>query len=486
MNVARKIKIPGFLSLLIPLLFFIFASLLFLVIRETPVNLAPLFSIVVLFVYSRVRRVDNMPGHLDLLLLTGMILVAFFMLSFLPSTIVGYSELMPNVLKVFLFGMCAIGFVMMVTLLFDSLELSMLFSILVSQLGGAIEGGGLSIGVSLFCGSVVASMMTYRLRARSQIVKSVIVSVITFFGAYMLESTEFLFLLAPLNYQFLLFTITVGVIASVLMIVILPVIVGGFLYVFEYVFKVVTNISLLELSDFNHPALKRLLLEAPGTYQHSLVVANLSEIAAEAIGANTILARVGGYYHDIGKLEKAEYFTENQLSRHNAHDDLKPSMSKLIILNHVKEGVELGKKYRLNPRIVDFITQHHGTTVMQYFYYMAKKSDEDGEQTEEDYRYPGPRPQTKEIAIVSLADTVEAVSRTLDDPSPARIEELVRETVRKRFTEGELDDANITMRELNAISESFIRVLNASFHTRVNYPKDESDEDRDSRPPKNR
>ncbi len=460
----------------ITFLFFVFAGLLFLVFRETPTNLAPLLAALILFGYAVKKKIEGLPSFLDLLLLAGIIIVVFFMLSFLPSAMTGYPELFPNILKVFAFGIAAVGFVMLVTLLFDNLELSLLFCIFISQLGSALEGGSLNIGISLFCASLVAAMMTYRLRSRSQIVKAVFGSVGVFFIAYILESTEFLFLMAPVNLQFFMMTLTAGVVVSVAMMIVLPVAVSGCLYLFEYVFKVVTNLSLLELSDFNNKLLRRLILEAPGTYQHSLVVANLSEAAAESIGANSLLARVGGYYHDIGKLEKPEFFSENQLSRENAHKDLKPSMSKLIILNHVKEGMEIANKYRLNPRIVDFVAQHHGKTVIYYFYKLAQQMEPGEELAEEEYRYPGPRPQTKEIAIVSLADTLEAVSRTLDDPSPARIEELVREVVRKRFMDGELDDTDLTMKDAEAISQSFIHVLNALFHTRVNYPKEESRE----------
>jgi cyclic-di-AMP phosphodiesterase PgpH len=459
------------LLFIIPVAFFIFATMLFMVFRDTPTNLAPLLSALILFVYASTKKVENLPSFLDLLLLVGIIVVLFFLLSFLPPAITGFSELFPNILKVFAFGVCAVGFVMMITLLFDSLELSLLFSIFISQMGSALEGGSLNVGISLFCASLTAAMLTFRLRSRSQIVKATFFSVLIFFLAYILESTEFLFLMMPVNMHFFGLTILVGIAASVLMMMVLPITVGGLLYVFEYVFKVVTNISLLELSDFNRPLLNRLILEAPGTYQHSLVVANLSEAAAEAINANSLLARVGGYYHDIGKLEKSEFFAENQILHQNAHKDLKPSMSRLIILNHVKEGVEVAKKYHLNPRIIDFITQHHGKTVIYYFYKLAQQMEHDEELTEEEYRYPGPRPQSKEIAIVSLADTIEAMSRILDDPSPSRIEEMVRDVVRKRFMEGELDDTSLTMKDVAAITQSFVRVLNATFHTRINYPK---------------
>jgi hypothetical protein len=250
----------------------------------------------------------------------------------------------------------------------------------------------------------------------------------------------------------------------------------GTLHIFEYVFRVVTSISLLELSDFNHPLLKKLIIDAPGTYQHSLVVANMSEAAAESIRANPLLARVGAYYHDIGKMIKPHYFVENQTRYEDFHKDLKPSMSKLIIINHVKDGVELAQKHNLNPRIIDFISQHHGRSLVYYFYQLAKEQEPEG-QHEEEYRYPGPRPQTPETAIVSMADMIEALSRTLEEPTPARIEEMVREVIRKKFMDGELDESGITLKDLEKITQSFIRNLNSIFHTRINYPKDESSKD---------
>jgi len=201
-------------------------------------------------------------------------------------------------------------------------------------------------------------------------------------------------------------------------------------------------------------------------------VANLSEAAAESIGANSLLTRVGAYYHDIGKLIKPEYFVENRISYKDIHKDLKPSMSKLIIINHIKEGVELARKYRLNPRIIDFITQHHGLTLVHYFYQKALGLKLQGENKEE-YRYPGPKPQSKEIAIVALADSIEALSRLLEEPTPSRIKEMVREVVKKRFMEGELDESHLTLKGLEKITQSFTHLLSALFHTRINYPKDD-------------
>jgi len=253
----------------------------------------------------------------------------------------------------------------------------------------------------------------------------------------------------------------------------LPIVVLGSLFVFESLLGVVTNISLLELSDFNHPLLRRMILEAPGTYQHSLVVANLAEAAAEAIGANSLLARVGAYYHDIGKIPKSEYFSENQMLSgfKDRHKKLSPAMSKLIIMNHVKEGVELARRHHLNKKIIDFIGQHHGTTLVYYFYRRAQEMQPEKAEPEDVYRYSGPRPRSKEVALVHLADTIEACSRTLEESTPSRIKEMVREAILSKFLDGQLDDTDLTLRDLEKTADVFTRMLNAMFHTRVDYPK---------------
>jgi len=245
----------------------------------------------------------------------------------------------------------------------------------------------------------------------------------------------------------------------------------GMLPLFEYIFKITTNITLLELSDLNFPLLKELTLKAPGTYQHSIMVGNLTEAACDAIGANSLLARVGAYYHDIGKIAKPEYFAENEMGTVSKHEKLTPSMSALVIVNHVKDGVDVARRYKLNPKIIDFIEQHHGTGLIYYFYQRAlEQAEEDNALPEEEFRYQGPKPQTKESAIVLLADSVEASSRALSDPTPARIEGMVQKVINNKFIDNQLDDCDLTLRDLHKIAESFVRVLTAVFHTRLEYP----------------
>lgn len=271
--------------------------------------------------------------------------------------------------------------------------------------------------------------------------------------------------------------------------IITAMIVGGALPMLEHLFQITTDVSWLELSDLNHPLLRRMTIEAPGTYHHSLVVANLAEAAAEKIGANATLCRVCAYFHDVGKLVKPEYYTENMNFERNPHDDLAPTMSALIIIAHVKEGVDLALTHGLNKQIIDVIQQHHGTSLVYYFYQRAIQQQEDAraggkimnireddipEVQEESFRYTGPKPQTKESAIVSLADIVESASRSLEKPTPQKIEQLVNELIEERIADGQLDECDLTLGELRVIAERFRFTLMTMLHTRIAYPKHES------------
>ena len=278
-------------------------------------------------------------------------------------------------------------------------------------------------------------------------------------------------------------------------------VVSGALPVFESLFRVTTDISWLELADLNHPLLKRMMIEAPGTYQHSLVVANLAESAAETIGANAVMVRVCSYFHDIGKLVKPDYFTENMRRDRNPHDDLAPTMSALIIIAHVKEGVDLALTHGLKQQIIDVIQQHHGTSTIIYFYRRAQQQQDDQragskimnireddipEVREESFRYPGPKPQTRECAIISLADSIESASRSLERVTPQKIDQLVTDILQKRLIDGQLKECDLTMRELEILSESFKFTLQSMMHTRVSYPSDRATERHDTPMPQNK
>ena len=242
--------------------------------------------------------------------------------------------------------------------------------------------------------------------------------------------------------------------------------------VLEKLFKMTTDIRLLELSNLNSPILRRLALEAPGTYHHSLNVGVLAEAGAEAIGANPLLARVGAYYHDIGKLNKPEYYVENQIYMANKHEGLSPSMSSLILASHVKDGRQMAREISLAPEVAALIPQHHGTKLMSFFYQKAKQAARNThtEVNEEEFRYPGPKPQTREAAILMLADQVEAASRTLQDPNPGQVRGLIRRLIQGTIQDRQFDECDITTRDLDQITRSFERVITGMVHHRVDYP----------------
>jgi putative nucleotidyltransferase with HDIG domain len=242
----------------------------------------------------------------------------------------------------------------------------------------------------------------------------------------------------------------------------------------ERCFGIVTDISLLELADGSHPLLQELVCRAPGTYTHSMTVATLAEAAAETIGANPLLARVGSYFHDVGKMLKPQYFIENQ-DGPNRHDELEPALSTLVIIGHVKDGAALAEQYRLPGSICAFIQQHHGTTLVEYFYHEAMRQQElrgqDGSALEPSFRYPGPKPQSREIGIVMLADAVEGCSRSLSDPTPGSLRKLIHELLMKRLLDGQFEESGLTLTELHRVEESLSKSLIALYHARIKYPE---------------
>lgn len=251
----------------------------------------------------------------------------------------------------------------------------------------------------------------------------------------------------------------------------------GLLPFLESSFSLVTNMKLLELSNPNNPLLKRLLMEAPGTYHHSVMVANLAEVAAEEVGANPMLVRVGAYYHDVGKIKRPFFFGENQLGGTNPHDKISPTLSTTIIISHVKDGLELAKEYDIPKVVSDMIVQHHGTTLVKYFYYTLKNSSENPDEIrEEDFRYPGPKPQSKEAAIIMMADSVEAAVRSIQEPTLEKIEDMVNNIVKDKMNSNQLNECDLTFRELEVIKACFLRVLKGIYHHRIEYPTEKGKE----------
>ncbi|MDB9741968.1 HDIG domain-containing protein [Akkermansiaceae bacterium] len=265
---------------------------------------------------------------------------------------------------------------------------------------------------------------------------------------------------------------------------IVSMVVGGILPILESAFGLITNIRWLELSDLNHPLLRKMQLEAPGTFHHSLVMASLAESAAESVGANASMCRVCAYFHDIGKLKKPEYFIENQ-GDVNPHDSLTPTMSALIIIAHVKDGIDLAIKHKLNKKIIDVIKEHHGDSLVYYFYRKAKEtSNPEGDDSEskssesafdvdeKNFRYPGPKPGSKESGIISIADAIESASRTMTKPSPQKIRTLVEDIVKSRINDGQLDRCQLSLEELAKVKASFAKTLRSMLHNRIDYPKE--------------
>jgi hypothetical protein len=334
----------------------------------------------------------------------------------------------------------------------------------------------------LICG-FVAVFLTLQVRRRSRLIRAgFFVGLATWLLALTFGHIYVLWDLFPtVDWQ----TLAGQSVAAVGSGILTAMIVSGALPIMETIFGLTTDISWLEAADLNHPLLRRLTIEAPGTYHHSLVVANLAESAAEIVGANPTMCRVCAYFHDIGKLVKPDYFTENMRAGRNPHDDLAPTMSALIIIAHVKEGVDLALKHKLSQRIIDVIQEHHGTSMVGYFYKRALQQQEDARQggkimnireedipevRDESFRYSGPKPQSREAGILSLADAVESASRCLEKVTPNRLEQLIHDIIEKRIIDGQLDECDLTMREINAIAENFAYTLTNMLHSRIAYP----------------
>ena len=339
--------------------------------------------------------------------------------------------------------------------------------------------------ISLAAG-LISIYSVNRIRDRFQLFYK---SFIYIFTSYIILAIGTSFISSSLNND-----LTTNIIHGIINSFISPILTFGLVALIEIIFKMPTDITLLELSDMTKPLLKKLQIEAPGTYHHSIVVGNLAEAASEAVGANSLLARVGSYYHDIGKTFKPDYFIENINFKKevNKHDKLPPNMSALILSNHVKEGVKLAKDYKLPQIIIDFIATHHGTSRMEFFYNKAlKTAEENGEKIDESvYRYPGPKPQTKETAILMISDIVEAKSRTVSKPDYDTYRHIINEILQDRFREGELDECDLKLHDLTKIREAMLPVIMGMYHSRIKYPDKKktnagNGNDKNGKPPKN-
>ena len=351
-------------------------------------------------------------------------------------------------------------------------EFALLLSAAVTLIGAQAIGYDLEVAVVMLATTVGAILLLGRVRSRSKLLSvgflAAGVAVLTMLGVGTLEGQPFW----PLLKTSLVFGFW-AIVAGSLMTCLLPIV--------ERLFGVQTDLSLIELGDPAHPLLQELVRRAPGTYNHSITVASLAEAAAESIGARGLLVRVGAYFHDIGKMLKPGYFVENQGQGDNRHQSLMPAMSTLVIIAHVKDGADLARQNKIPEPIIDFIQQHHGTTLVEYFYRQAAErsargNDIDGSNVvdESSFRYPGPKPQTKEAGILMLADAVESASRVLVEPTPSRIENLVAELSRKRLLDGQFDECGLTLEEVDKIGQSLVKSLTAVYHGRVKYPESET------------
>ena len=362
-----------------------------------------------------------------------------------------------------------------ITIIFNS-RLALIATLVLAFTGGQMLGLDLEYTFASFFAGALAIFSVRDIKNRGQFVVS---AVLAFVGYASVLTASWLYLDASME-RFSREITFAGIGASFTITSYLV------LWALERVFDITTDLTLLELSDTNNKLLKDLSLQAPGSFNHSLQVANLAEAAADRIGAHALLTRVGALYHDIGKMQQPEYFVENQRSGSNPHDSLKPRMSALVIARHVKDGLEMAKENGLPERVHTFIPTHHGTARIEYFYRKAieQTSDEDSPVLESEFRYPGPRPDSKETGILMLADSIEAASRSLDDPTHKRLKSLIELIVRERIEDGQLDNTDLTFRDLAQIRKTFLKMLMGIYHVRVKYPDqdEETDEETEEAP----
>lgn len=433
-------------------------------------------AVLLVILYRDIQRYK--PGFLNnyhMLILLGLMIVSTLIFARLWGYVLGnLAKGIGSVpIESTVFGIPIPAGAMLVTLLFD-FHTAIVFSFIVSLLSGLWLHNAV-YPVYAFVGSLTAAFCVIRCKRRSAILKAgfyVAVLNAATAGILLLFTGEFF---SERAYPSIIFAVSSGISVIAIVSVMLPIL--------ENLFKVTTDISLLELLDMEQPLMKNIMISAPGTYHHSVIVGNLVEAAAEGVGVNPLLARVSAYYHDIGKIKMPEYFIENQSSSTSKHEKISPHMSSMIIVSHVKEGVELARQQKLPEPIIDIIQQHHGTSLMTYFYQKAKENNSTENFSEDEYKYPGPKPQTRAAALVMMADAVEAASRVLNEPSSAKIAALVEKVINHMFLEGQLDECELTLKDISSIKTHFTYILTGILHKRIDYPgfdfnKSETETDR--------
>ncbi|MAF91871.1 MAG: HD family phosphohydrolase [Bdellovibrionaceae bacterium] len=435
--------------------------------------MAVLFVSLILVMFSYVRRYSSVRirienRHLGAILSITIISVLITKLALFLNALSPLDEVGLPISDEFFHYLNPIGVAgMMLALLVTNIQIIWMFCIFIAVVTGVLLNFSFTfMVVSLFAGIAAARGVfsfskrndIYYAGIRTGLVQMLVIAVLTY-----LSGGERLWFHIAWNSAAGFMS---GVLASMIATSLIP--------IFESVFNFTTDVRLLELSNLNHPLLKEMIVKAPGTYHHCIVVGTMCEAACEEIGANALLAKVGAYYHDIGKSLHPEYFVENQKKEFNPHDHISPNMSKTILVAHVKDGVEMGERYKLGKPIIDIIRQHHGTSLIAYFYNKAKQSENEALHSarEEDFRYPGPKPQFKEAGVVMLADSIEAAARSLDEPTPVRLQNIVKNVIHNKFMDGQLEACALTLRDLKIIEKSFIRTLLTIYHQRIDYPKE--------------
>lgn len=417
---------------------------------------AMLMTTVLVYLYQQNREIYEHAGHLYLLGIIVLVVMG-----------VGKAIIAINVTQWPEFG-AQFGFMvpvaaagMLIAILLDS-RLAVLMVAVLSLLLGVMTGNQLRFGIVALIGGIAGVYSVSKLSQRGDLVRAGIYTS----GA----NVAAIFIVGLVNGSPMALLISTSLALGVINGILSSILTNGFLPFLENTFHITSPVRLLEISNPNNVLLKRLLTEAPGTYHHSIIVGNLAESATDALGGDSLLVRVGAYYHDIGKTKRPYFFIENQVMVDNPHDKITPSLSTLILTSHVKDGVEMAREHKLPQGIIDIIEQHHGTSLVTYFYHRALENDRNETVTEEEFRYEGPKPRTREAAIVMLADSVEAAVRSLQNPTQGRVEGLVRKIIKDKLNDGQLEECDLTFKDLNVIANAFVRVLSGIFHNRVEYP----------------
>ncbi len=386
---------------------------------------------------------------------------SLFMLVLILLLILGVSKVL-SVITIFVMPVATAA--MLLAILINP-KVAIVTNIVLSIMTVLITGNSMTLFIMLLIGGTVGALMAYRTQQRGNILLSgFVVGAVNFFvvlGIGFINSNEINEIILHAGYGAI-----GGGFAAVLTIGTLP--------FWEWAFGILTHLKLMEMSNPNQPLLKKLLLEAPGTYHHSIIVGNLSEAATDAVGGNALLSRVGAFYHDIGKTARPYFFKENQFGVDNPHDHIKPIKSSSIITGHVSDGVKVAKEHKLHKEIIEFIKSHHGNTLVAYFYHKEKEQmNNSSEIKEEDFRYRGPKPDTKETAIVMLADSVEAAIRSIQEPNQEKIESLIEKIIQGKLKDGQLDESHLTLKEIQRIKKVFISTLLGIYHERIEYPEEQ-------------